>query len=378
VDCEKKLVASIEITNQSETGVGLKICGEWAKASLQDALLLEDSVKYIKGKSVIFDFEDALILDSAGIVEIIRIGNALVQNSCSITFINMSPSAKRLLIFYRNNFTKKVKVRRNSLDMLESIGGWFVGFLGGVANFLSFLGETSSALFFLLFSPSKFRYKALVKQIDHSGIRALPIISLTSLLIGLVIAYQASSQLAKFGANIFIVEMSAISILRELAPMITAIVVAGRSSSSFTAVIGTMKITEEIDAMRTMGFDPYIFLVLPRMIGLIICMPLVVFAADIVGIFGAMLVAKMNLDIAYTEFIIRMQTEVPIKHLFIGLIKAPVYGILISIIGCYRGFQVSGNTESIGNFTRKSVVDAIFWIIAANALISIMLTEMGM
>jgi phospholipid/cholesterol/gamma-HCH transport system permease protein len=376
VDCEKKLVASIEISTQNKTSVELKICGEWTKTSLQNALLLENSLKYISDKSVIFDFKDSGTLDSAGIVEIIRISNALIQNNCSVTFINMSSAAKRLLIFYRNNFTKKVKIKRSGLDMLESIGAWFISFLGGVVCFLSFFGETFSAMFMLLFAPFRFRYTALMKHIDHSAIRALPIITLTSFLVGLVVAYQASEQMAKFGANIFIVEMSAISIFRELAPIIAAIVVAGRSASSYTAEIGTMKITEEIDAMRTMGFDPYVFLVLPRMMALMICMPFIVFAADLAGIFGTMLVAKINLDIAFMEFVARMQTEVPIKHLFIGLIKAPIYGMVISIIGCYRGFQVSGSTESIGSFTTKSVVDAIFWIIAANALISIMLTEM--
>jgi len=366
----------IKVKDQNAQRIELKIVGDWTKDTLHNALALEKSVGFVSGKSVLFDFKEVGTLDSAGIVEIIRISNMFMQHGCSVTFVEMRPEIKRLLIFYRNNFTKKVRLRRSGLDMLESIGVWFVSFLDGIVSFLSFVGETFSALFFLLLAPLKFRYKALVKHIDHSGVRALPIIVLTSFLVGLVVAYQASEQLAKFGANIFIVEMSAISIFRELAPIITAIVVAGRSASSYTAEIGTMKITEEIDAMRTMGFDPYVFLVLPRMLALMICMPFVVFAADMIGIFGTMLVAKLNLNIAYTEYILRMQTEVPIKHLFIGLIKAPVYGIIISVIGCYRGFQVSGSTDSIGLFTTRSVVDAIFWIIAANALISIMLTEM--
>jgi phospholipid/cholesterol/gamma-HCH transport system permease protein len=371
----EKPVASIEITNQDATSVKLKICGEWAKTSLQNAISLENSVRDIKGKSVILDLEDSKLVDSAGVIEIIRISDALTQKDCSVTFININPASQRLLIFYKNNFTKKVKIKEQVL-ILDTIGRWFVALLGGILCFFSFLGETFSALFTLVFAPSRFRYKALIKHIDHSALRALPIITLTSFLVGLVVAYQASEQMVKFGANIFIVETSAVSIFRELAPIIAAIVVAGRSTSSYAAEIGTMKITEEIDAMRTMGFDPYIFLVLPRMIALMLCMPLIVFAADLAGVFGAMLVAKANLDIAFIEFIARMGTEVHIKHLFIGLAKAPIYGMIVSIIGCYRGFQVSGSTESIGAFTTKSVVDAIFWIIAMNALISIMLTEM--
>jgi phospholipid/cholesterol/gamma-HCH transport system permease protein len=377
VDSEQEIVANIEIKKQSKTGVELIIRDEWTKGTLQNALSIEKTITHIHEQSVVFDFVDTVALDSAGIVEVIRISNLLLQRGCTITFVNMNSDAKRLLIFYRNNFIKKIKIKKRRLRLLEDVGRYFADFIGGVVDFLSFLGETSLSIFLLVLFPLRFRYKALIKHIDHSGTRALPIITLTSFLVGLVIAYQGSGQLVKFGANIFIVDMSCMSVFRELAPMITAIVVAGRSASSYTAEIGTMKITEEVDAMRTMGFDPFVFLVIPRLVALIICMPLVIFAADIIGVFGAMLVAKFNLGISFSEFIARMQAEVPIKHLFVGLAKAPMYGIIISIIGCYRGFQVSGSTDSIGNYTTKSVVDAIFWIIVSNALIAIMLTEMG-
>jgi phospholipid/cholesterol/gamma-HCH transport system permease protein len=202
-------------------------------------------------------------------------------------------------------------------------------------------------------------------------------VGLTAFLVGLVVAYQGAAQLQKFGANIFIVEMVAISVFRELAPMITAIVIAGRSASAYTAEIGTMKITEEIDAMRTMGFEPVRFIVLPRIIALMIAMPLIVFFADMVGLFGGMLIAQFHLDISMTEFLDRLHAEVPLKHILIGLIKAPLFGLVIALIGCYRGFQVEGSTDSIGRYTTVSVVNAIFWVIAINALISVILTEIG-
>jgi phospholipid/cholesterol/gamma-HCH transport system permease protein len=202
-------------------------------------------------------------------------------------------------------------------------------------------------------------------------------VALTSFLIGVVVAYQSAVQLEKFGANIFIVDMIAISVTRELAPLITAIVVAGRSGSSYTAQIGVMKITEEIDAMKTMSFDPFRFLVLPRMIALMIAMPLMIFFADIVGIFGGMFIAEIKLNLSYAEFINRLQNVLDVKHLWVGIIKAPFFAFLIAAVGCFRGIQVSYSTESIGRYTTISVVNAIFLVIACDAIFSVFLTELG-
>ena len=164
---------------------------------------------------------------------------------------------------------------------------------------------------------------------------------------------------------------------REIAPLVTAIVIAGRSASSYTAEIGAMKITDEIDAMRTMDFEPTLFLVLPRIFALVISLPLLVFFADIIGIFGGMVIAYLDLDVTFTEFISRMGQEVPLKHLLIGVFKSVFFGIVIAIIGCYRGFQVQNNTTSIGKYTTISVVNAIFVVIALNAIFSVILTQIG-
>ena len=159
--------------------------------------------------------------------------------------------------------------------------------------------------------------------------------------------------------------------------MITAIVVAGRSGSSYTAQIGVMKITEEIDAMKTMNFDPFRFLVLPRMIALMIALPLLIFFADIVGISGGMLIANIHMNLSYIEFINRLQTVLETKHVWIGIIKGPFFAWLIAAVGCFRGFQVSHTTESIGRFTTISVVNAIFLVILCDAFFSVLLTELG-
>jgi len=173
------------------------------------------------------------------------------------------------------------------------------------------------------------------------------------------------------------VEMISITMFREIAPLVTAIVIAGRSASSYTAEIGAMKITEEIDAMRTMNFEPTLFLTLPRIFALIISLPLLVFFADIIGVFGGMLIAYIDLDITFTEFIYRLGQEIPLKHFVIGIGKSVFFGIAIALIGCYRGFQVQNNTTSIGKYTTISVVNAIFVVIALNAIFSVIFTEIG-
>ncbi len=279
-----------------------------------------------------------------------------------------------------NNLAKTQNSSNSSnskLNLVQKIGKYFIDFFKDFFLFISFIGESSISFANYILHPSKIRIKSIVKGIESAGVNALPIVALTSFLVGIVIAYQSAVQLQKFGANIFIVDMIGISVTRELAPLITAIVVAGRSGSSYTAQIGAQKITRELDAMKTMGFDLFEFLVLPRIIALMIALPLMIFFADMIGIFGGMVVAKYQMDISYMEFIKRLQGVLPLKHLWIGLSKGPFFAILIAGIGCFRGFQVKNNTESIGRYTTISVVNSIFLVIACDALFSIIFTKLG-
>ena len=369
----------VSIKRQNKTSIVLDIGGDWQKENLSVANskfeVISESIDDI---STILDFQNVKNIDSAGIILILKYMSLYVNRNCNVTVINMTTSQKTLLLFYRKNkVANKIAINHNKQNLFHKTGKFIYLYLLGVSQFINFIGENFYFFIHTIIHPRKIRFKAIVKQIDLSGIRALPIVILTSFLIGLVIAYQGAEQLQRFGANIFIVEMVSISVIRELAPMITAIVIAGRSASSFTAEIGTMKITEEIDAMKTMGFEPSIFLVMPRIVALMIALPLVVFLADLIGIFGGMVVAKLQLGISYTEFIDRIYTEVEIKHFFIGIAKAPIFGFIIASIGCYRGFQITGSTDSIGKFTTISVVNAIFWVIALNAIFSVLFTQVG-
>lgn len=363
-----------------DTGASLRITssGEWNHIAIPALYKQLNQYKINPAiLSVAWDFSGVKTLDTAGIMLIIQFMRRFDASKVSFTYTGLKPEHQRKFLFYRKNAIYTIPDNPQKKPYLYRTGKAITLFFSSFGDFLSFTGEMIYQLWLILKRPSLFRFKATLKHLDTSGLQALSIIALTSFLVGLVIAYQSAEQLRQFGANIFIVEMVSIAMFRELAPMIAAIVVAGRSASAYTAELGTMKITEEIDAMHTMGFQPHRFLVLPRVIGLMISMPLIVFFADLVGVMGGMIIANNQLGLSFSEFVSRMHTEVDIKHVLIGLIKAPFFGFIIALIGCFRGFQVTGGTDSIGNYTTISVVNAIFWVIASNALISVLLTEMG-
>jgi len=270
---------------------------------------------------------------------------------------------------HRNGIQKK--------SFLEYLGkAFYVNYLT-LFSFIEFLGRIFISFLLYFKSVKNIRIKEIAFEINESAIRGLGIVALTSFLIGLVTAYQAAYQLRLYGGNIFIVDMMGISIFRELAPLITAIVIAGRSGSAYTAQIGAMKITQEIDAMRTMGFDPYTFLVLPRIIALVIMLPIMIFISDMMALLGGIIVADLSLDLTPSLFVERLNEVVAIKHFYVGLIKGPFFAFLIASIGIYRGLMVKDDTQSIGLNTTKSVVESLFAVIVCDAVFSIAFTNLG-
>lgn len=359
-----------------------KSLGDWTINSLKGVVKpLDEYVRAIAKTPIKWDVSGVQKIDSAGIALLVHYYDFLHTQGCSIEITGQKPEFQELYELLRPMVSGQQEEKRSFfsrwLSPLINLGESVTNFWHDILSFFSFVGENFIALMLTVRHPSSIRFAAIVKNIEEAGVRALPIITLTSFLIGVVIAYQGAVQLQKFGANIFIVDMIGISITRELAPLLTAIVVAGRTGSSYTAQLGTMKITEEIDAMRIMGFEPHRFLVLPRIIALMISLPLMIFFADIIGIAGGMIVSNIHLNISYPEFINRLQDVLDIKHVWIGLVKGPFFAWLIAITGCFRGLQVSRNTESIGRYTTISVVNAIFLVIACDALFSVVLTELG-
>lgn len=238
--------------------------------------------------------------------------------------------------------------------------------------FTSFLGLVVVHLVRGLMQPWRLRLKAIVYHMDEVGVKAMPIVGLLSLLIGVVISYQGADQLRQFGADVFVINLLGISILREIGVLMTAIIVAGRSGSSFTAQIGTMQVGQEIDAMRTMGLPPVEMLVLPRVIALTLTLPLLSFYASIMGLVGGALMCWMQLGIGPGAFLHQLQEAIGLWTVGVGLIKAPFFAFIIALVGCYQGFSVSGSAESVGKMTTRSVVHAIFLVILIDAIFSIL------
>ena len=219
--------------------------------------------------------------------------------------------------------------------------------------------------------PRRLRLTALVAQMEQTGVNAVPIVGLLSFLIGVVLAYQGADQLRRFGAEIYTVNLLGVGILRELGVLMAAIIIAGRSGSAFTAQIGTMRVNEEIDAMRTIGLDPVEVLVIPRLFGLMLTLPMLTLCANLLGIFGGALMSWVALGITPPQFTRQLQSALYAWTFWIGLVKAPFFAFIIALIGCYEGFQVARSAESVGRMTTLSVVEAIFFVIVADAAFSI-------
>ena len=262
--------------------------------------------------------------------------------------------------------------RRNALSALAEITGRATyDVLGEARDLLNFLGLATVTSFRLLARPGRIRFVSLVSHVETVGLHALPIVGLLAFLIGVVLAYQGADQLRRFGAEIYTVNLIVISMLREMGILMTAIIIAGRSGSAFTAQIGTMQVNEEVDAMRTIGLDPVEVLVLPRAYALIVALPLLTVYADLMGIAGGMLMSHWVLDISFVQFIERVREIHPIWPFWIGVIKAPVFGFVIALVGCREGLKVRGSAESVGRQTTKSVVVSIFLVMVLDALFSI-------
>ena len=337
-----------------------------------------DSIDFNNIKSTIIDLSKLNFLDSASSIFIYNLQKKLSSLNIQTKLLCDNQDILDILKLVKNTKQQSTKLsshkRRGAIEKLgEHAYQNYLGFL----SFMAFLGELFvNKIRFLVFFKH-IRYKEVAFEINESAVKAFGIIALTSFLIGMVIAYQSAYQLKIYGANIFIVDMLGISVLRELAPLITAIVIAGRSGSAFTAQIGAMKITQELDAMRTMGFDPYKFLVIPRILALMIAMPILIFISDIMAIIGGMVVANIDLGITIDLFIDRFSDVIAAKHFFIGIAKGPFFAFLIASIGIYRGLMVKDDTQSIGFNTTKSVVESIFAVICCDAIFSIAFTNLG-
>ncbi len=252
------------------------------------------------------------------------------------------------------------------------VAGW-----NGALSLTSFFGQTLVGLLGAFVRPHKLRWASLFTHMQDTGFNAVPIVGLMGFLIGVVLAFQGAAQLQRFGAEVFVVEMIAIAVLRELGILLTAIIVAGRSGSAFTASVGSMKVQQEIDAMQTLGLDPIRVLVVPRVLALLVMLPLLGFWANLCGLFGGALMSWIDLGVSPGMFVTRMHENINVNHLLVGMVKAPFFALVIGVVACWQAFQVQGSATSVGKRTTASVVQGIFLVIALDALFSIFFAQLG-
>ncbi len=322
-------------------------------------------------------------LDTAGAWVLHKLLNRLHAEGVQSTLQGLHPDFMRLLQAVITHEEARVNataatpaVRPRAL--LERVGRRAGAAWEQIFAMLVFVGEFAQAFAGCVAHPSRMRWRPILFNIRRAGFDALPIVGLLALLLGIVVAYQGADQLRQYGANIFVADLVGLSMLREFAPLITAITIAGRSGSAFAAQIGTMAVTEEIDAMRTLGIAPLELLVVPKVIALVIAMPLLTVFADVMGVAGGMLMAQTQLDVSYNEFLDRMAKAVSVTSYMVGIAKAPVFAIIISLVGCFQGFRTRGGADSVGLQTTRSVVQSIFLVIVADAVFSIAFSILGL
>ncbi len=351
----------------------LSIAGEWTVWTVAS---VEEKLRNTKiSYDAILDVSGLERIDTSGAYLIDRALGALEGIDDPIPIRGQHPTIERLL----------GKVRKASpaappdpirppgvIALLDRAGHGAVDAWNELLGLLSFIGETMATLARLVINPRRIRWKSVVAIMEEAGLDALPIVCFLSFFIGLVIAFIGANLLAMFNASVFTVELVGIGMLREFGAVLTAILLAGRTDSAFTAQIGAMKMRQEIDAMRTIGIDPMEALVAPRLIALIIMTPLLTFAATIAGVAGGLIAAWTAMDISPQMFITRFQDTVPEQHFWVGIVKTPVFAIVVAMVGCRQGMLVEGDVVSLGRRTTSAVVQSIFLVIAIDALFAIL------
>lgn len=368
------------ISERDAHGTNVRISGELLTQSVASVERAFAAVQPGSGH-VTFDLSGVEALDTSGAWLVADLARRFTATGAQLQFQGLRPAHSALMETVSQNIFDKhqdSEPPRSFTDWVARVGQGTVGAWRETLSILGFLGLTLHRLARTIIMPWRLRRAALFTHMEETGFKALPIVALMGFLIGVVLAFQGATQLKQFGAEIFVVELISISILRELGVLLTAIIVAGRSGSAFTASIGSMKVQEEIDAMRTLGLDPIEVLVVPRVLALLIMLPILGFVADMAGLIGGALMSWIDLGVSPGMFVTRLKENTGVWQLAIGLIKAPFFALVIAVIACWQALQVKGSAQSVGQRTTASVVQSIFMVIAIDALFSIFFSQMGL
>lgn len=314
-------------------------------------------------------------LDSAGVLALQEMEKYSGDHSIPCVFINMSSEARGILTLVTSSMAAvpTPPAPRKENGFMEQVGEISLIVLRDFANLMTFLGELLVTLFHALRSPASIRWSDFLFYVKRAGLDGLPIVALLSFLLGMIIAFMSSLQLKQFGANLYVASLVGFGMVRELGPIMTAIIIAGRSGSAFAAEIGTMMVNEEVDALVTMGFNPTRFLALPKVLAAMAVVPLLTLYSDLFGILGGMVVGVLGFDLTVYTYVQQTIKSISIFDIVSSMVKAVVFAVLIAGIGCQRGFCVRGGAEAVGKYTTSAVVAGLFLIIVADSLFAIIL-----
>jgi phospholipid/cholesterol/gamma-HCH transport system permease protein len=324
---------------------------------------------------LLVDLSNVEYLDSAGALGLLQLEDRAKARSIPFQFDNVSEEAKRIMsLINREALTTKPLVSEKKSNVIEQIGDGSLKIFNDFISIITFSGDLITALIYSFIHPRSIRWEDLFFYMKRAGMEGLPIIGLINFLLGLIIAFMSSLQLKQFGANIYVAQLVGVAMVTELGPIMTAIIVAGRSGSAFAAEIGTMKVNEEVDALVSMGFDPTRFLAIPKVLAAMLVVPVLTLYADFFGIAGGLVVGVLGLDLTVYTYVQETMKVISITDIVKSLIKSVVFAMLIAGIGCQRGFQVRGGAEAVGSATTSAVVAAIFLIIVTDSAFAILFT----
>lgn len=351
--------------------------GGWTGDAVQNLTRLPKSLRLDTGYRLTLDASGIDALDTAGACQLLQLQSDLLAVGHDVTITGMQYNHQTLLDEVASHLSQAVPRPPPAPGRLEGLGRSLVGNRRETERFLAFFAQVMLHLFWCCGHPRKIRWSQVWGNIYAAGCGAVSIVGLLSFLMGVVIAYQGAAQLRVYGASLYVADLVGLSLLRELAPLLTAILIGGRSGSAYAAQLGTMQVSEEISALRTLGVSPLDMLVVPKTLALIVILPLLAVFADILGVLGGMVMAKVQLGIGFVPFLDRIAESVSLRSFLIGVCKAPVFAGIIAIVGCYQGLEVSGGAESVGRHTTVAVVQSILLVIVTDSLFSVAFSALG-
>jgi phospholipid/cholesterol/gamma-HCH transport system permease protein len=369
-----------ETSDDRKGGLILHLTGRMDSANA--GAMLRDLGPFIHTKapiSLTVDLSEVTYVDDFGVLVLIQLRHLITDLSGSFSLIHVSDRVKEILsLLHFDDLTEKIPLARKQVpNIFIRVGDATLRHINDLRYLTSFTGSVFLALLYVCRHPRSLRKEDTILAMQKTGVDALPIVGLISFLLGLIIAFMSSVQLRQFGADIYVASLVSLAMTRELGPIMTAIIVAGRSGSAFAAEIGTMRISEEIDALFTMGFDPTRFLAIPKVMASLVVVPLLTLFSDVFAILGGLVVGVLMLDLTANAYMAQTFVTLTPFDVFLGVLKSAVFAFLISWIGCFRGFRVRGGAAGVGEATTSAVVSSIFLIILTDSVFSVILRYWG-